>query len=417
MLKPKRKPLTIVIDDQPDNETESQLKQTAIHIAIENYQHVLQANPSYSSLTQDNERKILLSKGNDYLNQLLEYMESENYLQDLSYQTVIQHEALRNVMQSIFINQYDDLNEIKCRDLQSEYTLVKLLTEDQAHKDAQLELSRSLKRNNNRYNDITPYKYNAVSFKKATTPNTNVNAIDSNNTYFNASYIDGPFKMDEKCFIATQGPLQSTISKFYQMIYENDIKLVLMLCAFEEEGRKKCEHYLPHQTQSELTFDDDNEMKVQLIKEEWVIMGCLVKRELNIIHNGNAKTVQHIQMLNWPDHSEPDDYDASSGWDTLTYLIQSIAETRTMYANIPILLHCSAGTGRTGTLIAIFNLVKCLYFFKKVNYDQQVKPFFSVFNMVRRLREQRPRMVSSFEQYVFIYKFIIDFIQKNYDEI
>ena len=405
MLKAKRKSLTIVIDDQPDNENENQSKQTAIHIAIQNYQRVLYTNPS---VTQENERKILLSKGNSYLNQLLEYMESENYLQDLSYQTVIQHETLRHLMQSIFINQ-DDFNEMKCRDLQSEYTLIKLLTEDQTHKDAQLELSSSLKRNNNRYNDLTPYKYNAVSFRKIT----NNNETERDNTYFNASYIDGPFKMDEKCFIATQGPLQSTISKFYQMIYENDIKLIIMLCAFEEEGRKKCEHYLPHQTQSEITFED-NELKVSLIKEEWVIMDCLVKRELNIIHNGNVKTITHIQMLNWPDHSEPD---ASSGWDSLSYLIQSIAETRKTFSNIPILLHCSAGTGRTGTLIAIFNLVKCLYFFKQVNYDQQVKPFFSVFNMVRRLREQRPKMVSSFEQYVFIYKFLIDFIQKNYDAI
>ena len=405
MLKAKRKSLTIVIDDQPDNENENQSKQTAIHIAIQNYQRVLYTNPS---VTQENERKILLSKGNSYLNQLLEYMESENYLQDLSYQTVIQHETLRHLMQSIFINQ-DDFNEMKCRDLQSEYTLIKLLTEDQTHKDAQLELSSSLKRNNNRYSDLIPYKYNAVSFRKIT----NNNETERDNTYFNASYIDGPFKMDEKCFIATQGPLQSTISKFYQMIYENDIKLIIMLCAFEEEGRKKCEHYLPHQTQSEITFED-NELKVSLIKEEWVIMDCLVKRELNIIHNGNVKTITHIQMLNWPDHSEPD---ASSGWDSLSYLIQSIAETRKTFSNIPILLHCSAGTGRTGTLIAIFNLVKCLYFFKQVNYDQQVKPFFSVFNMVRRLREQRPKMVSSFEQYVFIYKFLIDFIQKNYDAI
>ena len=409
MLNPKRKPLTIVIDDQPDNEPESQ---TAIHIAIQNYQRVLYADPSYLSVTQENERKILLSKGNSYLNQLLEYMESENYLQDLSYQNLIQHETLRNLMQSVFVNQ-DDFHEIKCRDLQSEYSLIKLLTEDQTHKDAQLQLSSSLKRNNNRYNDLTPYKYNAVSFRKnSSLANSSESEIERND-YFNASYIDGPFKMDEKCFIATQGPLKSTISKFYRMVYENDIKLIIMLCAFEEEGRKKCEHYLPHQTQSEITFED-NELRVALIKEEWVIMGCLVKRELSIAHNGTVKTISHIQMLNWPDHSEPD---PSSGWDTLSYLIQSIAETRKTFPNIPILLHCSAGTGRTGTLIAIFNLVKCLYFFKQVNYDQQVKPFFSVFNMVRRLREQRPKMVSSIEQYAFIYKFLIDFIQKNYDAI
>jgi protein tyrosine phosphatase len=77
----------------------------------------------------------------------------------------------------------------------------------------------------------------------------------------------------------------------------------------------------------------------------------------------------------------------------------------------------SAGIGRTGTFIAIYNILKCLMITNTVNKVSLVKtcPFFSVFNVVRKLREQRFGMVTDAMQYKFIYEFILDWIQKNID--
>jgi protein tyrosine phosphatase len=75
----------------------------------------------------------------------------------------------------------------------------------------------------------------------------------------------------------------------------------------------------------------------------------------------------------------------------------------------------SAGIGRTGTFIAIYNILKCLTVINTVNKSSQVKtsPFISIFNIVRKLREQRFGMVTDSNQYKFIYEFILDWIKKN----
>lgn len=226
--------------------------------------------------------------------------------------------------------------------------------------------------------------------------------------YVNASYIDGPFQEDKNAFIATQGPLENTIAKFWKLCFNQNIKLVLMLCSFEEEGRKKCEYYLPTINQS-LYFHEYN-MTVSIENEEWILLDCLIKRELALTINGISKKIYHLQMINWPDHSSPD----KNGYMTIDYIIKAIAEFREMYSSSPVLTHCSAGTGRTGTLIAIFNLIKCLSFFKNIN-ERGVQPFMSVFNMVRKLREQRPGMVSSFDQYKYIYRHLIEWSMLNLD--
>lgn len=226
--------------------------------------------------------------------------------------------------------------------------------------------------------------------------------------YVNASYIDGPFQEDKKSFIATQGPLKNTIAKFWKLCFNNNVTLILMLCSFEEEGRKKCEYYLPAINQR-LCFSEDD-MSIFLENEEWVLLGCLIKRELTITINGVSKKIFHLQMINWPDHSCPD----KNGYTTIDYIIKAIAEFRERFPSSPVLTHCSAGTGRTGTLIAIFNLIKCLSFFKNVN-ERDVQPFMSVFNIVRKLREQRPGMVSSLEQYKYIYLHLIEWSMSHLD--
>lgn len=229
--------------------------------------------------------------------------------------------------------------------------------------------------------------------------------------YINASYLNGPFQEDEKAFIATQGPLQNTMSKFWKLCFNQDVKLIIMLCSFEEEGRKKCELYFPNEINQSLHFQQEN-MTITLGNKEWIIPDCLIKREMIVTINNQSKPVYHIQMTNWPDHSSPVD-SQNNGYMTIDYIIKTIAEFRQEYPMSPVLTHCSAGTGRTGTLIAIFNLIKCVSFFYNVN-EKDIRPFASVFNMVRKLREQRSGMISSLEQYKYIYYHIIQWISINF---
>ena len=404
MFRNKNKALTITIEEPSEPESEEMIQKKNIDIELEKIK--ASTSPSFPSmsLVQENERKVLLSKNNSYLNQLLTYMESENYINDISFKHISENSYLKSVSDCIFIN--EENSSLLNRNLQSEFQLLKYITEDNLHKSTQVDLAKNLKRSNNRYSDMLPYKYNLVPFQETQ----HHNSTNQHEWYINASYVNGPFKSDEKCFIATQGPLASTMGKFYKMCFNKNIKLVIMLCSFEEEGRKKCERYLPSQTNIEKVYEDG--IKVVMLKEEWLVRDCLIKREINITFHDITKNITHLQMVNWPDYSMPNEI---TGDETITYLIKTIAECREIWPESPVLLHCSAGTGRTGTLIAIFNLVKCLFFFNSVNYDREVKPFFSVFNMVRRLREQRPGMVSSLEQYRYIYQFILNWIKRNID--
>ena len=336
-------------------------------------------------------------------------MDGENYLSDLSYYKIIKNNDIQNISKSIFIQNYYDINNFLLNEqkIKSEFNLLKLITETPNHKNLQIDILKNLKRYNNRYSDILPYDYNSVKYQ--TNLANDYNKSNQNDWYINASFINGPFKSDKNSFIAAQTPVLNTIGKFYKMCFNNNIKILIMLCCFEEEGRKKCEYYLPNQINEEISFDN-NSVKVKIINEEFLIKNCLIEREISITINNQTKNIYHLQMLNWPDYSKPD---GDIGYETVNYLINVMAQSRECFPDSPILIHCSAGTGRTGTLIAIFNLIKCISFFQTVNNDNSISPFFSVFNMVRRLREQRSGMVACFEQYKFIYHFIFNWIQRN----
>ena len=403
MLKifPKRN-LTISIEEINEEVNEIEIKEKKINEEISNFKLTYNTSQIKDQIEQ---RNILNSKNNSYLSELLYYMEGENYISDISYNYIINNMDISLISQSIFIiNKNFQFNSWICnRNLESEFHLIKLITDTSNHKNLQIDILKSLKRKNNRYNDILPFSFNIVPYQNS---NILLNKDNQNDWYINASFINGPFVGDEKCFIVAQAPIKETISKFYKMCFNHDINLIVMLCSFEEEGRKKCEYYLPKNINIETLYEND--IKVTILSQENLFDNCIIKREIIINLNGIKKKLIHIQMLNWPDYSMPN---KQNGYLTIHFLIDLISKNRKNYVNSPVVIHCSAGTGRSGTLIAIFNLVKCIMFFKKVNYDNHVKPFISVFNIVRKLREQRSGMVSCVEQYKFIYQFVYDWIK------
>ena len=398
----KKRNLTISIEEINEEQNEIEIKEKKINEEISNFKLTYNTSQIKDQIEQ---RNILNLKKNSFLSGLLYYMEGENYINDISYNYVINNLDISFISQSIFItNKNLNFNSWICnRNLESEFHIIKLITDTPNHKNLQIDILKSLKRKNNRYNDILPFTFNLVPYQNK---NIILNKENQNDWYINASFINGPFVGDEKCFIAAQAPIKDTINKFYKMCYNNDIKLIIMLCSFEEEGRKKCEYYLPKNLNIETIYEND--IKVKILSQENLFDNCIIKREIIIDFNGIKKSLIHIQMLNWPDYSMPN---KQNGYLSINFLIDLISKNRQNYVNSPVVIHCSAGTGRSGTLIAIFNLVKCIMFFKNVNYDNHVKPFISVFNIVRKLREQRSGMVSCLEQYKFIYQFVYDWIK------
>ncbi len=277
-----------------------------------------------------------------------------------------------------------------------ELKLIKWITEDETHKSNFIKVGNKGAKIN-RHNDILPYAFNAVPL--------DLNITEKNlDNYINASYIDGPIKKESKLFIATQGPLKETIPSFWKMIYNHKIKLVIMLSNGLEEVDGRSAIYWPKEKGSPLNFDENN-LSVELISEEEIITNSLILKKFKI---NNELEVKQMHIICWPDHGMPQDQNLAN--EMVDTMISYIKNERNGEKKSPIVVHCSAGVGRTGTVIAIYVIVICLEYLKKLK-----KPLvMNVFNVVRKLREQRYSLVTDTDQYKFIYDYSFNWIKKNY---
>ena len=227
-----------------------------------------------------------------------------------------------------------------------------------------------------------PYKDNKVQ-------------INSKNKYINASWVHMPF---DNYFIATQGPLDITIDDFWQMIYQYNIQVVIMLCQLEEKSKIKCANYW-----------ESKNIKNYIVKLliEFELWDGLILRNFEIKKSNNdifPRTVVQLHYTCWEDHSVPD----KNAYLKFLELIKFMIEYRQRF---PVVVHCSAGVGRTGTFIGMFNL---LYEISKQIKDYNKNEInFSVMNVVRKLKEMRLHLVENKDQYLFLYQFIDIFLMNN----
>jgi len=235
-----------------------------------------------------------------------------------------------------------------------------------------------------RYSDIKPYIHNKIS-------------ISTNNKYINASPI---YFIKNKYFIATQGPLENTIEDFWTMIDEYNCKVIVMLCNLIEDGKEKCAFYYDEKFRM-------NKYKIcieNIIQKESYIIRIIKLKNLN---NKIEKKVNQIHFTNWPDNLIPN----IQNGEIFNVLLEIILKAEANKGDGPIVSHCSAGIGRTGTFISMYYLYKEI----KEQVDKK-KQFiqFSVFNLVRKLKEMRISMVQNIIQYQFIIHFVY-FIFKKYN--
>ena len=235
-------------------------------------------------------------------------------------------------------------------------------------------------RNKNRFRLIYPYDKSRVLLK---------DSGDGNSDYINASHIPGNYTTEN--FIASQAPKENTIQEFWQMITENKIVNVAMVTNLVESGRKKCDEYFPLKIGGKIII---RPYEITLETEE-IRTGYTI-RMMSVQYNGRTVRVKHFHFTAWPDHDVPILYDE-------LLLFVSKVQEGLIKTKAPILVHCSAGVGRTGTFITLYNLLAAI---------QQSKPI-SIYNVVHEMREHRPQMVQTFAQYKFIYLSVLEMLLGN----
>ncbi|XP_028580486.2 tyrosine-protein phosphatase non-receptor type 14 [Podarcis muralis] len=247
----------------------------------------------------------------------------------------------------------------------------------------------------NRVREVIPYEENRVEL---------VPTKENNTGYINASHIKVTVGGEEWHYIATQGPLPQTCHDFWQMVWEEGVNVIAMVTAEEERGRAKSHRYWPKlgSKHSSATYG-----KFKVTTKFRTDSGCYATTGLKVKHLllGQEKTVWHLQYTDWPDHGCPEE----QGF--LSYLeeIQSVRRhTNSVLdssnnCNPPIVVHCSAGVGRTGVVILTELMIGCLEHNERVDVPV----------MLQHLREQRMFMIQTIAQYKFVYQVLILFLQNS----
>lgn len=249
-------------------------------------------------------------------------------------------------------------------------------------------------RADNRYTNVLPPDATRVKLKEI--------PGKEGSDYINANWISGLIPGSERGYVATQGPLhkplQSTLASFWRMIWEIDASVIVMLTKEVENGRDKCDRYWPEED-CPLNI---GAYKISLISTK--LGNELVERTMEIqnLDEHATRTVYQFQYIAWPDHGLP------TGTHAFLDLAHKVDTVNTN--NGPIVVHCSAGIGRSGTFCAVHMTVEKLRLELKQHPD--VKPSFNLVKTVIKMREQRPGMVQTKDQYVFCYLTILEETQR-----
>uniref|UniRef100_A0A8D1PW46 protein-tyrosine-phosphatase n=2 Tax=Sus scrofa TaxID=9823 RepID=A0A8D1PW46_PIG len=227
----------------------------------------------------------------------------------------------------------------------------------------------------NRYGNIIAYDHSRVILQPV--------EDDPSSDYINANYIDGYQRPSH--YIATQGPVHETVYDFWRMIWQEQSACIVMVTNLVEVGRVKCYKYWPDDTE---VYGDFKVTCVEMepLAEYVVRTFTLERRGYNEI-----REVKQFHFTGWPDHGVP--YHATG----LLSFIRRVKFSNPPSAG-PIVVHCSAGAGRTGCYIVIDIMLDMA----------EREGVVDIYNCVKALRSRRINMVQTEEQYIFIHDAILE---------
>eukprot|EP00048_Salpingoeca_helianthica_P002092 m.54494 g.54494 ORF g.54494 m.54494 type:complete len:333 (-) comp11900_c0_seq3:27-1025(-) len=241
----------------------------------------------------------------------------------------------------------------------------------------------------NRYADIVPYDANRCVLP----------AIEGQegSDYINASLIKGYH--GNHSIIAAMGPKKETVGDFYRLLWHYKVKVLLCLTGVKEEGKEKCFKYWPQE-------DKFGDFEVKLVDETYPNAAdgadfCL--RTLRVKHGTETRDLKQYHYHTWPDKGVPE-YATPS-----LQLLDMARGLEPCDSGVPLLIHCSAGCGRTGAFCAIDFVRSQL---KKEGPTAEL----DLQKIVADIRRQRPSMVQVADQYKFLYDAAIELLE-NIDQI
>nr|CAD2194398.1 unnamed protein product [Meloidogyne enterolobii] len=227
----------------------------------------------------------------------------------------------------------------------------------------------------NRYPDVTLHDHTRVVLK---------NGPDGSD-YVHASHVKGA----EFPMICAQGPVENSIDNFWTLVVEQNCGVIVQLCENQEEGREKCADYLPTEP------SEFGNVSVSVKEPSHVtVANPSVHRTVLEASLPNSRTVEVVHLLydGWPDRDVPL---SPAAFRQLRGTVHKLAMAR----KCTVLIHCSAGIGRTGTYAAIEMAYRDL-----IANDREVQ----MSTILQRLRDQRALAVQTDLQYVFLHRAIID---------
>ncbi|XP_007468464.1 PREDICTED: receptor-type tyrosine-protein phosphatase delta isoform X1 [Lipotes vexillifer] len=223
----------------------------------------------------------------------------------------------------------------------------------------------------NRYANVIAYDHSRVL----------LSAIEGipGSDYVNANYIDGYRK--QNAYIATQGSLPETFGDFWRMIWEQRSATVVMMTKLEERSRVKCDQYWPSR-------GTETHGLVQVTLLDTVELATYCVRTFALYKNGSSekREVRQFQFTAWPDHGVPEHP---------TPFLAFLRRVKTCNPPDagPMVVHCSAGVGRTGCFIVIDAMLE------RIKHEKTV----DIYGHVTLMRAQRNYMVQTEDQYIFIH--------------
>ncbi|XP_022105240.1 tyrosine-protein phosphatase non-receptor type 9-like isoform X2 [Acanthaster planci] len=247
----------------------------------------------------------------------------------------------------------------------------------------------------NRYADVLCYDQSRVKLK--------LTNGDPYSDYINANTMDG--YMQKNAFIAAQGPLPRTFGDFWRMIWEQSVLVVVMTTRTVERGRLKCGQYWPGEVGSSENYSFIAVKNLEMERRrDYTITVFSVQN----MQTGETRRVTHMQFTSWPDFGTPRSAQAMLEFreEVRRYQAKAVEELGSVWTSHPlgppILVHCSAGIGRTGTFCTLDISLSRLEDVHTVD----------ICNTVRRMRAQRAFSIQTPDQYEFCYFAIIEYAQR-----
>uniref|UniRef100_G3SPU3 protein-tyrosine-phosphatase n=1 Tax=Loxodonta africana TaxID=9785 RepID=G3SPU3_LOXAF len=228
----------------------------------------------------------------------------------------------------------------------------------------------------NRYANVIAYDHSRVILQ----PIEGIVGSD----YINANYVDGYRR--QNAYIATQGPLPETFGDFWRMVWEQRSATIVMMTRLEEKSRIKCDQYWPNRGTETYGF-------IQVTLLDTIELATFCVRTFSLHKNGSSekREVRQFQFTAWPDHGVPE-------YPTPFLAFLRRVKTCNPPDAGPIVVHCSAGVGRTGCFIVIDAMLE------RIKPEKTV----DVYGHVTLMRSQRNYMVQTEDQYSFIHEALLE---------